>query len=134
MEVQGFKVLNSMSDQFTDAVDYHQYWVSKTSTSYDDDVARELRCITKKVALQMKDSTFDRRDPVLIIAFLNDFKDSYDAYKIDKGTAFWILKHFLTGPVKFVIKAQVVLPSKTSQTWKECLTTYAAVVKFLLKR
>lgn len=75
-----------MNELLSNAVKYCRYRLSKTSARYDDDVANELNKRTKKTTVQIKDRTFSGRDPVSIIAFLQNFKTACDACNIHEGT------------------------------------------------
>lgn len=48
--------------------------------------------------------------------------------------AMWPFKHYITGPVVLVIKARVSFPKKTARSKEACLTSFPAVVIYLLKR
>lgn len=60
-EVEGPTLLKPAKDLFTDDVCYRQNRLIKTFARYNDDVARKLRRITKKRAVQMRFKTSDRR-------------------------------------------------------------------------
>lgn len=45
----------------------------------------------------------------------------------------WLLKQYLSGPVEAVSKARVGLPSETSKSKKGCLTSFSAIVNYVLK-
>lgn len=81
----------------------------------------------------MTDKHFYGRDSVSVIAFLLDFKASYHACNIDESVALWIFKDFLIEPVESVMKVREALPTKTARAQHGCLTTYSAIVNFLLK-
>lgn len=63
-----------MNYLFTDAVNYRQCRLIKKLSRHEDDMAHKLSHSTKKAAVQMKDRTFGGRDPVTVIAFLQEFK------------------------------------------------------------
>lgn len=46
----------------------------------------------------------------------------------------WLYKQYLHSPVESVIKARVVLPTKTVKVQEGCLTSYSAIDNNLLKR
>lgn len=61
--------------------------------------------MTKKTVIQMKDRALTIKDPMSIIAFLQDLKKACNSCNIHEGAALWLLGHYLIGPVKSVIKA-----------------------------
>lgn len=77
-------------------------------------MSNELNKMIKKRAVQMKDRTFNGKDPMSIIVFLQDFKAACNAYRIQEGAAMWIYEQYLSGRVESVIKARVALPTKTA--------------------
>lgn len=97
-------------------------------------MGHKLSRIIKKAAVQMKDGTFSGRDPVLIIAFLQNFKAFCDACNIHIRATLWLLQNFLTGPVEAVIKVRVAPSTKSAKAQGGCLKLYSAVVNVLLKR
>lgn len=78
-------VIKHVNKLFADAVDYRNYRLIKKSTRYEDDVANKLNKMTKKTAVQMKDRTVSAKDPVSIIAFLQNFKAACNACNIHEG-------------------------------------------------
>lgn len=66
-------MIKPVNKLFADAVDYRNYRLIKKSALYDDDGANELSKMIKKTVVQMKDQTFNAKDPASIIAFLHDF-------------------------------------------------------------
>lgn len=90
--------------------------------------------MTKKTTAQFQDRTSNRKDPVSIIVLLQDSKAASDGYSIHKGAAIWLVKHYLRGPVKSVIKARVPLPTETARAQESCLKSFHAIYNYLLKR
>lgn len=81
----------------------------------------------------MKDQTFSGEDPVSIIAFSQDSKAACDAYNIHARAAMGLFKHYLSGLMKAVIKARVALPTDTSKAQEGFLTSYSAIINYLLE-
>lgn len=88
----------------------------------------------EKTAAQMNDRTLSEKDFVSIIAFLQDFKTARNAYNIHENTAKRLFKHYLSYPVKAVIKARMTLPPETAKPKEGCLTLFSAIANYLLKR
>lgn len=80
----------------------------------------------------MKDQTFSDKHPLLIIAFLQDFKEVCDACNIHESTAIWLSRQYLTGPVEPVIKALVALPTESAKSKEGGITLFSANVIFLI--
>lgn len=90
--------------------------------------------MTIKNAVQMKDRTFNGKEPVLIIAFLQDFMETCDAYNIYEEVAMWLLTYYPRGPVESVIKARFTLPTETTKAQEGYLLSYLTIINYLLKR
>lgn len=123
-----------MNGVFTDAVEYYLFWVIKKPSHYEDDVANNLSRVTQKVSVLRKDKNIGRKGPELTIACLQDVKVAFDVGSIHQKAAFWPFKHLLRELVNSLIKARVMLSTKTSKAQDGCLTIYFTVVDFLLKR
>lgn len=128
------KVIQPKNHLFSSAVDYRSYRLIKTSARYDDDVGNELRGMTKKVSVQIKDRKFTEKEPLGIISFLQDFKSACDACNIHEGAAMCIFKTFLTGSAEVAVKSRISLPSSSTQRHEGALQSYSSIVNFLLKR
>lgn len=63
----------------------------------------------------MKDLSSFVEGPMSIIVSLPGFKAVCDICNTYETADIWIIKRYLPGYVKTVIKAQVVLPTKTSE-------------------
>lgn len=61
------KVIKPVDNLFWKAVDYPTYHIIKQSARYDDDVANELHCTAKNMAIQKKDRTFSGKLPCLLL-------------------------------------------------------------------
>lgn len=81
----GITVIKQENELFANAVDYRNYLLIIMSARYEDVVANELNNMTKKTAVQMKNWTFNGKDPVSIAAFPQDFKAARNVYIIHKG-------------------------------------------------
>lgn len=46
----------------------------------------------------------------------------------------WLFKHYLSGPIEFVIKAGVAIPTETAKAHARRLTSYSTIVNYLLIR
>lgn len=115
----GVTVLKPMSELFADAVDYQHYRLIKRSARYNDNVANELKKMTKETTVQVKHLTFTGRGSVSMIASLQAFKADCDAYNINEGAAMWPFKHYLSGLVETIINARVVLPTQNGMHRKD---------------
>lgn len=81
-----------MKELSADAVDYRNDKTIKKSAWYEDDVANELKRMMNNTAVQMNDRTFSGKDPVSIIAFLQNFKATCDAWDIHEEADVWLSK------------------------------------------
>lgn len=90
--------------------------------------------MAKKIAMQMMDRTFFGKDPTLVIAFLQKFKSSRNACKIDEIATMWLSKQFLTGPDDAAVKARITLRKSARFYHEGVLKLYSAIVQILLKR
>lgn len=62
-EVPGLVVFQPVNELFADAVDYLNFRLIKKSSRYDKYSTNKLDKMTRKTAVQMKDRTFNRKDP-----------------------------------------------------------------------
>lgn len=62
------------NDRLGVPVDYPADGLLKTSSCYDDIVARETQKLVKKIAVQMKDHTFPGTALISVKSFLQEFK------------------------------------------------------------
>lgn len=69
-----------------------------------------------------------------IIIFSQDFKAACDACIIHENATVWFSEHYLSGPVQFVIKTRVALPTETALAREGCLKLYSAIANYLLKQ
>lgn len=90
--------------------------------------------MTKKVAVQLKDWTFNSKESVSIIVFLQDFKAASTACNILKGIVMWIFKHYLSSSAESFIKARVALLKENTRAQEGCVTSYYTIVNYLLKQ
>lgn len=81
-----------MTELFTDAIDYRSYRLIENSVWYDDDVVSDLNKMPKETAVQMKDRMFNRKDPLSIVTFRQDFKAACNACNIYEGVVMWLFK------------------------------------------
>lgn len=61
--MRGVKVAKPVNKLFYEAVDYQNYRFIKNYTGCEEDVANELKKMTKKNVVKMKDKTFKGRYP-----------------------------------------------------------------------
>lgn len=90
--------------------------------------------MTKKTAVPMRNRTFNGKEPLSIVAFLQNFKAACDARNVHEGAAMWLFEHYLNRPVESVINARFALPAETARAQNGCLTSYFAIINWLLKR
>lgn len=74
-----FKGIEPVDILFKKAVHYHKYHPIKKLVRYDEDVAHDLQRMAKKTAVQIKDKTFSEKDPMSVVAFLQNYKSAYGA-------------------------------------------------------
>lgn len=74
LDLSSFRVIKLVNARFAAAVGYRNYRSLNKSSRYGDDVARELRKMTERIVVQMKDRTFYWIDAMSVLAFLQDFK------------------------------------------------------------
>lgn len=130
----GVTVTKLVNNLLADAVGYQNYRVTKKSAGYDDKDVNELNKMTKKVEFQRKDQTFNVRDSVSVIVFLQSSRVACYACSIPKGAAMWLFKQYISGLVKSVIQGRVALPTETIRSQEGCLKSYSVIVNYLLQR
>lgn len=90
--------------------------------------------MTKKSPVQMKDGTFFGKDSGSIIAFLPGFKAACNARDIHEGAAMCLFRHYLTGAVEAVFKAQLAFRTKTAMSKEGRVTSFSEIIIYLLNR
>lgn len=123
-----------MSELFAKAVHYRYYRRIKRFFHYDDDITNELKKITKKITVPMKDHSISVENLVSTIASLQGFKVACDASNIHDRAAMWLFKHYISGRVKAVIVARVTVPTKRTKSKQGCLISFSAIRHYLLER
>lgn len=91
--VPGMVIVKPVCELFTRAVDYRSYHLIKKWTWYNSDLVNEVNKLTKKTNVRMKDQTLNRKDPVSIIAYRQNFKATCNASSKHEGMAILLLKH-----------------------------------------
>lgn len=86
-DVLGLTVIRPVNELYADPVDYRSYRLITKSPRYTDDITNELNKMTKKTVLQINDRAFSGRDPMLIIAFSQNFEAVCNASNIHDGRA-----------------------------------------------
>lgn len=81
LNVYCLKVIEPVKDRFAAAVHNQNDRLLKRSSRYDDDVAKELHKVAKKLSVEMKDSTISGKDRMQLPAFSQDCECTYDACK-----------------------------------------------------
>lgn len=71
----------------------------------------------------MKDRAFNGKDPLSIIASLQDFKTACNAWNIQESAAMCLLKIYLSGPIESLIKARIAFRAKAAKVQERCLTS-----------
>lgn len=86
--------------------------------------------MAKKISVLMKNSTFYRKDPMSIIAFLQYFKSACDACKSFGGTTTWIFKQYLTDPDNAIVNPKFALPNFSSFYTKGTQKSHSTIFQF----
>lgn len=81
-QITVLEVFKPVNDLLWKALDCPTYSLIKRSAWYDEDVAHELHRMAKRTAAQMNDRTFSGRDPMSVIAFLQDLRTTCDVCRI----------------------------------------------------
>lgn len=105
IDIPGLREVEAVNNRFASAADYRSYYLLKKLSHLDDDVVHELHKMAKKIASQIKDCFFSGKDPILVVAFLQDCKSACDAYGIYEGAVMCLFKYFLTGLSEPAVKA-----------------------------
>lgn len=81
----------------------------------------------------MKNRIINGKEPVTIIAFLQDFKAPCNACNIHESAAMWPFKNYLSVPVESVIKNGVAIRTQTAGAQEAYFTSHFAIVNYLLR-
>lgn len=95
-----------VKELFINAVDFRNYGLIRNSALYNNTMADDINIITKQAAQQMENRTFNRKDTMPIISFMQYSRATCYACNIQKSTGMWLPSISLTAP---------------SSRWSECL-------------
>lgn len=129
----GLTVIEPFNDHIADTVDYRNFRLLKKSSFYDDDAAKELHEMAKKIAVKVRDRTISGKDPMSIFAFLQKFKSVCEARGIHESTERCLLKKFLLSPAEVAVEALVTLTCFAKGFRGGALKTYSAVFQLLVE-
>lgn len=73
MSVLERKFIDSINERYQAAFDLMCYWLINKSRWYEEDVTSKIHKMRKKIAVQMKDLSFNGKDPIWVINFLAEF-------------------------------------------------------------
>lgn len=86
----------------------------------------------KKVAVQIKDQTFNGKDHISVIRYSTGFKRACDTSRIHGGSFDFLFKDFMTGPALVFNKVRLDLLSYDTNSGESTKTTYDRVMNHLL--
>lgn len=92
LNVPALRVFKPVNYSYHAAVDYQNYYLLKSSSHYDNDMAHELYKMAKEIAVQIRDHTFPRKDLVPVIILQQDPKSACDAYGIRDCSVMCVFK------------------------------------------
>lgn len=78
-------------------------------------MANEVNEKTRKMVAEMENKNFNGKEPLSIIAFLQEFKSICDELHIYDSAQIWLFKNYLNGLVESVIRACAMLQTKTAR-------------------
>lgn len=87
LDVPGLRVFQPVIDCPAVAVDYTNHRLLKKLSGYEDKVAHERHKMAKKIAVKVKNHAFVGKDSISVIAFLEQFRSTFDACKIYESAA-----------------------------------------------
>lgn len=129
-----FSVTRSVNDCFTEALQYRKHFLADNSSCYDDEVARCVARLAKRLQVQIKSQTLESFDPISVICFLSNFKLVCDTNRVHKRAAPWLIHFFVKRPAEDALNARIALRSKSRRRQKErTKTTHFKEVKCLLE-
>lgn len=89
--------------------------------------------VTWKTTVEMNNQSISGKEPVSSISFLQDFKTVCDAVYIHKGASTGLIKHYVLGSGKALIKAGMAVPTKTSKSKGRLLPWRSEIVNYIQK-
>lgn len=82
----------------------------------------------------MKDRTLSGKDPLSVIAHLQNFRSAYDTCGIREGAAMCLFTKILTSRDKVALKARVTLTSSVKLCHESPLKLYFGMIRYILNR
>ena len=127
--VAGLTIVVPVNDLFRKALDYSTYRLNDVSTV---NITKYTSKYIRRLTSTMKSRTFDQSEPVSILLFLEQFQSACNDARINEGTAMWLLPHFMKKPADVSLNSRLRLYDKDHTAVEGILTTYPAVINYLL--
>lgn len=113
-------------------MDYPSYFLADRCQHQDDDVAKHIAQLAKRLKVQLKSQMFDRFDLIPIFSFLLAFQMTRDTNDIHEGVVMWLFHIFMKEPAGAALSASTCLTSSRWSHQDGKLISYIQVRNYLL--
>lgn len=90
---------------------YGSCCLADQSQHYDDDLARHIAKMAKRLEVQLKLQMFDGSNPITILSFLLAFQMACDTNITHAGVSMWLFPSFVKKPACAALSARTCLTS-----------------------
>lgn len=104
-EKKMLKVIQSLSDLFTRALEYRDYRLDEKSTRQDFSVGGKIHRMRKQLEVQMKTHSFSGRDRIAVLRFVLHFKTACNHSGAIGGAAVCCLQLYMTGQTHALLRS-----------------------------
>lgn len=88
-------VVEPMSTNFRTMLNYTPWCLGDRSQNYEDEVAKRIDKMTKRLKASPSSQLFNRPDTTTILSFLQAFQMAFDINGIHQGMAMWLFNLFI---------------------------------------
>lgn len=97
-----------MQESFEKAVYYRSYRLKNKSQRYNPKIVPKVTKLVKKLRSQLKETNFDKMDPISKLTFLKEFRDACHSIEIREGVSTWLVV-FYEEAVVIVIESSTIV-------------------------
>ena len=90
-------------EEFTEVTSYRHYRLKNTSLKYDGRISGRLSRQVRVMQDTFLTEKFSGEDPILVIEFLKEFRDSADHNEVSEGAAARLILYFLAEPARTAV-------------------------------
>lgn len=125
-------VIEPVNAYYWTALDYHTYFQDYQSPHSDNEVARTVAKMTKRLEVQLKSQNFDGSDLIFIPIFLPALQITCTTNGIHEGPVMWLFYFFMEMPAAAALSSRTCLINSGCLRQEGKLTSQSQVINYLL--